>query len=458
MRIAYLDCFSGISGDMFLGALVDAGVDAELLRKTVRELELGAELEVSRVDRWGISATKVDVIVGGVKDLPRELAHSQVHRHADGTTHTHEHGESQEHQHSHTEQKTATAPEHGHQHRGLKEIRHIIGRARISESAKSTAMAVFQALGEAEAKVHNSGIDSIHFHEVGAVDAIVDIVCAAVGAEALGVDEWRCSALNVGSGTVECAHGTLPVPAPATLELLRGAPVYSGAIAKELVTPTGAAIVKTLVKEFGGMPAMKVECCGYGAGARNFESAANVVRVTVGEQVELRSTWADSSAPARAAVDEVAVMEANVDDMTPQVFGYVIDRLLEAGALEAFGTSAQMKKNRPGMLLTVLARPDDAERLSEVIFAETTTIGLRMRRESRRTLKRRFITITTEWGEVNIKIAELNGKVVNAAPEFDDCRKIAVKHKVALKRVMSEAMRIYQQDYLVLESLGKQNG
>ncbi len=475
MRIAYLDCFSGISGDMFLGALVDAGVDPELLRRTVRALDLGAELEISRVNRFGIGATKVNVLVRGVKDEPADVrqnnsedapGHSHEHTHQDGTTHAHghshshsfdHHADTHSHQHEHSDGTSHAhgnthdhgqthshndAHEHDHAHRGLKEIRDIILRTDISAQSKKTALQIFQVLGEAEARIHNKDIEEIHFHEVGAVDAIVDIVCAAVAAEALGVDEWHCSPLNVGSGTVECAHGTLPVPAPATLELLKNAPVYSGDIKKELVTPTGAAIVRTLVKKFGGIPALRVEHTGYGAGERDFTSAANVLRITIGEAARVASAHGPAS-------DEVVVLEANVDDMTPEVFGYVIDRLLEAGALDAFCTPAQMKKNRPGMLLTALVRPADADRLSEVIFAETTTIGLRMRTETRKTLERRFVTVATEWGEVKIKIAEMNGKTINAAPEFDDCRKIAVEHKVALKKVMAEAMRVYQQSAVV---------
>jgi pyridinium-3,5-bisthiocarboxylic acid mononucleotide nickel chelatase len=457
MRIAYLDCFSGISGDMFLGALVDAGVSADVLKETVRRLNLGAELQLSRVDRCGISATKVDVVVNGVRDAPRDVEFAHAHTHTDVTTHSHEHSHShphsESHSHSHVESQKHShrhelhervAVAHSHEHRGLREIRAIIEGAEISSTAKQTALAIFQALGEAEAKIHNKDIESIHFHEVGAVDAIVDIVCAGVAAEELKVDEWRCSALNVGGGTVECAHGTLPVPAPATLELLKGAKTYSGAVQKELVTPTGAAIVRVLVKEFSTMPAMSVEKSGYGAGARDFASMANVVRIVVGEAAERGPSGTEAAYEATASsAAEVVVLEANVDDMTPQVFGYVIERLLEAGALDAFGTQAHMKKNRPGMLLTVLARPEDEARISEIIFSETTTIGLRKRRESRTVLERRFVSVKTEWGEVRIKLAERDGKLMNAAPEFDDCRRLAVEHKVPLKMVMAEAMRLF---------------
>ena len=267
MRIAYLDCFSGISGDMFLAALVDAGVPPSLFEQTVAALNaaapLDARLEIRRVERSGISSTKVDVWVGAEKDQPRE---EHIHQH-----HSHEHGHSHSYDHGVAQPPPAV---HAHAHRGLKEIRGIIARAAISESAKARALEIFQALGATEAKVHNIPVEQVHFHEVGAADAIVDIVCAAVGSEALGVDEWICSPLNVGSGSVECAHGRFPVPAPATAELLKDAPVFSSGIQAELVTPTGAAIVRTLAARFAALPEMKVANIGYGAGTRDFHGHA----------------------------------------------------------------------------------------------------------------------------------------------------------------------------------------
>ena len=431
MRIAYLDCFSGISGDMFLGALLDAGVPAELLEKTVHALGVDARLETSRVSRSGISAIKVDVYSHGEKDLPREefekARESGVRSQESGPSiqllsheaHGHEHG----HGHSH---------EHG---RGLKEIREIVGAAKeISQGAKRTAMAIFENLGAAEAKIHHVPVERVHFHEVGAVDAMVDIVCVAVGAEALQVEEWICSPLNVGGGTVVCAHGTFPIPAPATLELLKGAPVYSSGPQKELVTPTGAAIAKTLATRFAAFPSMKVETTGYGAGTREFSGYPNVLRLTLGE------TQAETHAPSEEAI---AVLEASIDDLNPQVFGYVMDRALAEGALDAFGTALQMKKNRPGMLLTVLAKPSDAERLAKLIFAETSTLGVRMRQEQRRALGRRWVSVQTRWGEVRMKVASLNGSITNYAPEYEDCRKIAGEQHLPLKSVMQEAIRVY---------------
>jgi pyridinium-3,5-bisthiocarboxylic acid mononucleotide nickel chelatase len=464
MRIAYLECFSGMSGDMFLGALVDAGVRSSVLEEAVAALGVGARLEISRCSRSGISATKVDVWVDGEKDLPREeywttrdenVARTCPERQSKGPSpaqsthrdseHSHEHG----HHHHHDNRASSDEPDalvgtpkphsHSHEHehgRGLTEIRGIISKSAISDTAKKTSIAIFEALGAAEAKIHSTSIENVHFHEVGAVDAMVDIVCAAVGAESLGVDEFVCSPLNVGGGTVNCAHGTLPVPAPATVELLKDAPIYSSGIQAELVTPTGAAIVKTLARRFASFPAMKIEKSGYGSGLRDFPGHPNVVRLVIGE----------SPAPSLASkttTEMIAVLEANLDDMNPQVFGYVMDRVLEEGALDAFGMPVQMKKNRPGTLLTILCKPEDAGKLTELIFAETTTLGVRRREEARQTLARRWENVRTPWGEVRIKIASMNGTITNYAPEYEDCRRIATEHHVPLKTVIQEATRLF---------------
>lgn len=438
---------------MFLGALVDAGVPLSLLQQTVRSLNLCAEIVSSRVDRSGITATKIDVIVNGVKDMPREeywaehgdahahtgQGHEHTHTHDDGTTHSHAHP----HEHTHTPMSANEVEHthhhdhvHGHEHvhRGLKEIRAIIQSAPVSNAARTIALRAFQLLGEAEAKIHNKDLDSIHFHEVGSVDAIVDILCGAVAADWLKVDRWVCSPLNVGGGVVKCAHGTLPVPAPATLELLKDAPVYSSGIQKELVTPTGAAIVRALVGSFGDFPTTRISSTGYGAGARNIPGSANVLRVTVGESLEQELAEPH---------DTVTVIEANLDDMSPQVIGYAIDRLLQAGALDVFATPVQMKKSRPGVVLTVLTVPADAQPIAQIIFEETTTIGLRMRQEHRQTLAREHVPVVTPWGEVRIKTARLHGRITNFAPEYEDCRKLAQAHGISLKSVIQESTRIY---------------
>ena len=457
MRIGYLECFSGVSGDMFLGALIDAGVPRRVLEDATAALGVGARLEISRVVRSGISATKVDVWVDGEKDLPREeywAKQDSVRALPAESHHEHGHDHAHKHDHHHDHEDTSdvetsrpgTPAPHEHSHvRGLVEIREIIGKAAISAAAKKTAIKIFEALGMAEAKIHATSIEKVHFHEVGAVDAMVDIVCAAVGADALGVDEIVCSPLNVGGGSVKCAHGTFPVPAPATVELLKDAPVYSTGVQAELVTPTGAAIVKTMARRFAAFPEMKIERSGYGAGSREFAGLPNVVRLTLGE--------AAPTLAGKTASEMLTVLEANLDDLNPQVFGYVMDRLLAEGALDAFGMPVQMKKNRPGTLLTVLCKPEDASKLTQLIFTETTTLGVRRREELRHTLARRWENVTTQWGEVRIKIASMNGTVTNYAPEYEDCRRIASEHHVPLKTVIQEATRAYSKQRSKITSL-----
>jgi uncharacterized protein (TIGR00299 family) protein len=434
MRIAYLDCFSGISGDMFLGALLDAGVSPELLEDTVATLNIGARLEISRVLRSGILAIKVYVYVNGEKDLPREVF-SEKREHDHHPDHAHEHDSGYKHSHdAHTHLHDTHSHPHAHG-RSLTAIREIIEKAAISPTAKATAIRIFENLAEAEAEIHDTSIDQVHFHEVGAVDAMVDIVCAAVGAESLAVEEWVCSPLNVGGGTVKCAHGTLPIPAPATLKLLRDAPVYSSGPQVELVTPTGAAIVKTLSTRFAPFPAMTIEKTGYGAGTREFPDHPNLLRITIGE--------AESAAHLSTSNDRITVLEANLDDLSPQVLAYAMERLLAEGALDVFSVPVQMKKSRPGALLTVLAKIEDANRLTKTIFAETTTLGVRRREEQRQTLARRWENVNTTWGPVRIKIASMNGTISNYAPEYEDCRALAEAHHVPLKEVIHEAVQAY---------------
>ncbi|MDR3764215.1 MAG: nickel pincer cofactor biosynthesis protein LarC [Acidobacteriota bacterium] len=426
MRIGYLDCFSGLSGDMFLGAAVSAGVPLEKLASVAESLGLGAHLEAKAVERAGISATHMVVTVHGHSEEPLdEPEHTHEHPHGE-----HSHGE-HEHSHEHSHAGHTHPHEHAHVHRGLPEIRQIIAAAPISDEAKAFALRAFGFLAEAEGKIHNRPLDEIHFHEVGSEDAIVDIVCAAVAAEALGVDRWYASALNVGSGTVRCAHGTLPVPAPATAELLKGAPIYSAGPQKELLTPTGAAVLRALGAEFAPMPAAQLTATGYGAGGRDFPGHANVLRLMLGETASASAT------------DSVVVMEANLDDLSPQIVGYAQQKLMEAGALDAFVTPVQMKKGRPGMLLTVLAAPSDEMKLARILFTETTTLGIRRRLEQRHILERRFENVTTPWGAARVKLGLFAGEVVNAAPEFEDCRHLAEASGVPLKQVMQEAMRLF---------------
>jgi uncharacterized protein (TIGR00299 family) protein len=417
MRIAFLDCFSGLSGDMFLGAAVAAGVPLAKLQDAAASLGLGARLEARSVMRSGISATQVEVLIHGHSEHPLDDPAPPAPAHSHPHEHHHEHG---------------THPS-GDTHRGLPEIRPILARAAISAAAQAFALKAFELLAAAEGKIHNRPPESIHFHEVGSEDAIVDIVCAAVAVEALTAERWYSSALNVGSGTVRCAHGTLPVPAPATAELLMGAPIYSAGPQKELLTPTGAAILRALDVRFEPLPAVQLTAAGYGAGGRDIAGHANVVRMLVGDAAQTASPGAD----------DVYVLEANLDDMNPQIFAYVQQKLLAAGALDAFGTPVQMKKGRPGLLFTVLAPPALEESLSRILLTETTTLGVRRRLERRRTLERRHVSVVSPWGPIRVKLGLLQGEVVNCAPEFEDCRTIAEANGIPLKNVIQEATRLY---------------
>ncbi len=437
MRIGYLECFSGISGDMLLGALVDAGVPFALLEETAAALNVGARLTMRKVMRGGLSATKIDVLTSD----QAEAAHD--HSHEGGSEHSHSHD--REHNHEHHTHSEAAHQAHRHEHsephthashRSLSSILSIIRSAPLAGPVKDRASRAFQLLGEAEAAIHAIPVEQVHFHEVGAVDTIADIVCAAAGCHALGVESWLASPLNVGSGTVVCAHGTLPVPAPATLALLGDAPVYSAGEPMERVTPTGAALLRMLDVHYGPLPSMRVEASGYGAGGRDTPGQPNLVRVLVGEAAEAIG----DSAP----TEPIAVIETTIDDASPQLLGYVSDLLLAAGAWDVYRQAVQMKKGRTGVQMTVLCRPDLVPVLRDLLFRETTTIGLRWRLETKLALPREFAEVETVWGKVRIKIARLSsGAIANAAPEYEDCRALAEQYAVPLKQVMQEAMRIY---------------
>ena len=437
MRIGYLECFSGISGDMLLGALVDAGVPFALLEETTSSLNVGARLEMRKVSRGGLSATKVDVIAASANaevhnhdhgnGAAHTHSHAHEHRHADGTVHTHEHAHA-EHSHS------SPTAEHGHEHhRSLSAILAIIVSAPIADAAKARASRAFQLLGEAEARIHSMPIEQVHFHEIGAVDTIVDIVCSAVGCAHLGVDRWLASSLNVGSGTVECAHGTLPVPAPATLALLGDAPVFAAGPPMERVTPTGAALLRMLSVEYAPLPAMRISASGYGAGGRDTPGQPNLLRLLVGEEAAQHET-----------AEPIAIMETVIDDSSPQLIAYVSELLLESGAWDVYRIPVQMKKGRTGVQLTVLCHPDRIPVLRDLLFRETTTIGLHWRVENKISLARDFREVQTEWGPVRIKIARWpSGEIANAAPEYEDCRRIAAAHSVPLKQVSEQARHIF---------------
>jgi pyridinium-3,5-bisthiocarboxylic acid mononucleotide nickel chelatase len=389
MKQAYFDCFSGISGDMTLGALVDAGCPVEHLRSELRGLQVpGWEVSAEKVWKQGMAATSVTV-----------------------------------------------RAEDRHKHRSLGTILEILKSSKLAVPVCEQASAIFTKLGEAEARVHDVPLEKIHFHEVGAVDAIVDIVGACIGFHFLGIEKFSCSRLNVGGGTVKMAHGILPVPAPATANLLQGKPTYSSGVERELVTPTGAAIVATVCDSFGPQPAMTVRAIGYGAGTADLEGQPNVLRIMIGDAAEKTVPGFD---------EEIAVIEANLDDMNPQIYGYFLEKALAAGALDVYTTPVHMKKNRPGTLLTVLCKPQETHTLMSLIFAETTTFGARTYRAERRTLPREFLSVSTDFGDVRIKISRMNGRILHVQPEYDDCRRLAVEKNVPLRRVISEALRAYE--------------
>jgi uncharacterized protein (TIGR00299 family) protein len=389
-KIAYFDCFSGISGDMVLSALVDAGADLRAIEGELRKL---------KPQEWAISAEKV-------KKRGIWATHVRV------------------------------ATGEAHHHRGLSVILRMIDEAEFSTRVAERAKKIFTRLGEAEATVHQMPLEEVHFHEVGAMDAIIDIVGAAIGFELLGLDEFACSALDVGGGQVKTAHGLLPVPAPATAELLRGAPTYSSGVLRELVTPTGAAIATTLSTRYAEIPPMTLRAIGYGAGTADLAEKANILRLLVGETAasERGENWGSP----------VTVIETNVDDMSPQIYGYFAERALAAGALDVFSTAAQMKKNRPGLLITILCELQDVARLIDLLFRETTTIGVRTYEVRRKTLERESVPVETEFGPVHVKLSRMNGSVLNATPEYEDCQKIATERGVPLKRVIAAAAFEFQ--------------
>lgn len=388
MRIGYFDCFSGASGDMILGAMISAGLPIETLRRELAKLPVGGyELTAREVQKQGIAAVKVDV-------------------------------------------KITEKP--GHRH--LSQITTLIDASTLSETVKGSAKRIFTRLAEAEAKVHACSVEHVHFHEVGAVDAIVDVVGAAIGAEQLGLDRIVCSPIPTGSGTVSCDHGVLPIPAPATAELLVGVSLAECDEPGELTTPTGAAILTTLAAGFGAVPPMRIERCGYGAGSREGRRRPNVLRLICGQAED-----------ASDETDQVVVLEANLDDATGEEIGHALASLLAAGALDVFTVPVMMKKNRPGVLLTALTAPEKQQVCEEVLFAETSTFGIRRQVCTRRKLARRIETATTRFGPVRVKLGSRGDRVTIVSPEYDDCAEAARRHGVGLREVM-DAARIAWRD------------
>ena len=418
-KVLYFDCFSGISGDMVLGALLDAGLPLEELTRGLGSLAVsGFDISTKRVLRAGVSATKFIVHEHG---NPHPAASAQQ----DHSHHDHDHAHSHDHDRAHS---------HEHPHRSLPEIFALIDRARLSASGRDRAKALFQRLADAEASIHQMPVSEVHLHEVGALDSIIDIVGAVFALEWFGADRIVSSPLNVGGGMVNSAHGRFPVPAPATVKLLGDAPIYGGAVQEELVTPTGALIVSSYASAFGPIPPMTVEKVGYGAGEREFRSTPNVLRVLIGRATE------DGAQP---NTGRVTVIECEIDDMNPQLFGVAMERLYAAGALEVFYVPVQMKKNRPGTLLTVVSSPERRSTLADIIFRETTTIGLRHYEMDRECLERELVTVETPVGPVRVKIARRDGRVVNAVPEFEDCARLATANNLSVKEVQALAIKAY---------------
>jgi pyridinium-3,5-bisthiocarboxylic acid mononucleotide nickel chelatase len=394
MKLAYLDCSSGISGDMFMAAMLDAGLEPKRLFEELKKISLGFyEFKRTRVMRGGLAGTFIEIRDPGK-----------------------------------------------HPARHLAQIEKLINESTLSDSVKAGALKIFGRLAEAEGKLHNMPPGEVHFHEVGALDAIIDFVSACAGLELMEISELVCSSLNVGGGRVEAAHGTLPVPAPATAELLKGLPVYSSGNDGELVTPTGAAIVSTLAASFGPMPAMKVERIGYGAGKMNFPKHPNLARLFVGQREEIGLP--EVGAPG----DElVSMIQANLDDMSPQLYGYFVEQAMAAGALDVTCSPVQMKKNRPGLEVSIMCETSKSDALAQLLFEQTTTIGLRIFEARRKVLDRELVSVETPHGPVRVKVAKHNGKVVNAAPEYEDCQRIAAEKSVPLKEIILAAQVAYSQ-------------
>jgi uncharacterized protein (TIGR00299 family) protein len=433
MRIGYLECFAGISGDMLMGALVDAGAPIDLLRRTAASLALGAELQVTRVSRSGIQSTKIDVMVDGRLHEPVQPSGPIEHEHSDHHEHDHKH----DHDHS--------TRHHEHEHgRSLPEIRKLLRHADLTERARDLSLSAFNLLAEAEGRIHGIPAEKVHFHEVGGIDAIVDIACSAAAADALDLDRWYCSPVNVGSGFVNCAHGRFPVPAPATAELLKNLPIYSAHVQMELVTPTGAALLRALGCRFESTPVMRTQAIGYGAGTRNPDRFPNVLRVSVGE-IAQAPHWNE---------ERVTVLECAVDDLSPQVLAHTAQLALERGALDVMSGPVTMKKGRLGTLLTVLCKPSDADHLQQLIFRETTTLGIRVREENRVVLEREITPVQTDFGVIHIKTGSWQGEDWNAAPEFEDCRRAAAAFDVPLKTVMQAALAAWRTRQVGLDSAG----
>lgn len=390
MRIAYFDCFSGISGDMFVGALLDAGLKIEILEKELNKLNLsGYQLEVNKVLKKGISASqfKVKIQEKGVE-------------------------------------------------RKFKDILNILEESKLDEEIKNEVKKIFFKIAEAESKIHQEDIEKIHFHEIGGLDSIIDISSAVIGIKALEIKEIYSSPLPLGKGFVKCAHGILPLPAPATLELLKNIPTYSGGMESEMVTPTGAAIISTLTKDFGERPLMKIEKIGYGAGEREF-SIPNLLRVSIGEKI-----LSDRDLMDGYVHDEALLIETNIDDMNPELYDYIMDKLFSQGALDVFLTPIQMKKNRPAQMLSIIVYEQNLKEILEVLFSESTTLGVRIKEVKRLKLTQQNFIAETKYGKIKVKVGIFKEDIKTIAPEYQDCQKIAQQYQVPLKEIYEEVKKV----------------
>jgi len=392
MKIAYFDCFSGISGDMTVGALLDVGLKIETLEKELKKLGLsGYRLEINKVIKKGISATqfKVKIKEEGVE-------------------------------------------------RRYKDILTILKKSKLDAVIKKETGKIFFNIAQAESKIHQKDIDKIHFHEIGGLDSIIDITSVVIGIKILGIEEIHSSTLPVGKGFVKCAHGVIPVPAPATLELLKNIPTYSGGIDSEMITPTGAGIIRTLASSFGERPLMNVESTGYGAGEKEF-TIPNLLRVSIGEKI-----LEDDNLKDGYVSDEALLIETNIDDINPEFYDYIMEKLFSQGALDVFLTPIQMKKNRPAHLLSIIIYEQNLKEILEVLFSESTTLGVRLREIKRLRLAQQNIITETKYGKIRVKIGMFKGKIKNIAPEYEDCKKFAKQHQIPLKEIYEEAKKITQ--------------
>jgi uncharacterized protein (TIGR00299 family) protein len=384
MKVAYFDCFSGISGDMILGALVDLGVDVDYLKGQFKKIDIsGYDIKAKKVEKQHIHGTKVDIVI---KEKQR--------------------------------------------HRSLKDINELIDKSGLDKEVKQSSKKIFLKIAEVESKIHNIDINKVHFDEIGALDSILDVVGAVIGLKKLNIEKVYSSHLNLGRGFVECSHGLIPVPAPATAEILKGVPVYSTNVEAELVTPTGSAVITSLTNDFGPMPPMTIDKLGYGAGKADFQHP-NLLRIFIGDLVSAYDT------------DFTNMIETNIDDINPEIYSYLVQKLLDHGALDVFLTNIQMKKSRPAVKLSVISSLEDTEKLTDMIFNETTTLGVRIYQTERRKLFIKKKRVKTKYGDITIKVGKLNDKVKTISPEYEDCQSIAEKNNIPLKDIYDLAKRAY---------------